>query len=183
MKEKNVSIEEMEECVARFDNMKGASLAYLDQKIPGHAREIINLIDFRSMEANVIENIKNPDTLPHIKSPAFGFNLQFAHAEHGGGAALHSHETEEVFIPLIGPWSIYWMEDNSQRELVLNPFDVISVPTKIYRGFKYVGEERGTLLALIGGPDAGKIEWHPSVIEKARLTGLEIDKEGMLIEN
>jgi len=42
---------------------------------------------------------------------------------------------------------------------------VISVPTLIYRGFRYVGEGRGSLFALIGGPDAGKIGWHPDVIE------------------
>jgi hypothetical protein len=34
------------------------------------------------------------------------------------------------------------------------------------------------LMAIIGGPDAGKVDWHPSVLEKARKTGLSVDDEG-----
>jgi hypothetical protein len=37
------------------------------------------------------------------------------------------------------------------------------------------------LMAIIGGPDAGKVDWHPSVLEEARKTGLSVDDEGNLI--
>ena len=50
----------------------------------------------------------------------------------------------------------------------------------VYRGFRYVGEGRGTLLTLIGGPDAGKVEWTPEVYEKANKTGLSRDAAGNL---
>jgi hypothetical protein len=33
------------------------------------------------------------------------------------------------------------------------------------------------LMAIIGGPDAGKVDWHPSVLEEARKTGLTVDKD------
>ncbi len=177
-----VSVADMERLVARFSDMKGAKLAYMDQRIPGHEREIVNVIGLETMEASIIENKRDPSTAPMIPAPAHGFTVQVAHAEHGGGAALHSHETEEVFMPMVGPWSIFWMEGNEEREVILEPFDVISVPTVIYRGFRYVGEGRGSLLALIGGPDAGIIGWHPDVIEKARATGLAVDENGVLIE-
>jgi hypothetical protein len=36
-------------------------------------------------------------------------------------------------------------------------------------------------MAIIGGPDAGKVDWHPSVLEEARKTGLTVDEEGNLI--
>ena len=36
-------------------------------------------------------------------------------------------------------------------------------------------------MAIIGGPDAGKVDWHPSVLEEARKTGLSVDDEGNLI--
>jgi hypothetical protein len=36
-------------------------------------------------------------------------------------------------------------------------------------------------MAIIGGPDAGKVDWHPSVLEEARETGLSVDDEGNLI--
>jgi len=37
------------------------------------------------------------------------------------------------------------------------------------------------LIAIVGGPDTGKVDWHPSVIEAARQTGLSVDDEGRLI--
>ena len=37
-------------------------------------------------------------------------------------------------------------------------------------------------MAIVGGPDAGKADWHPSVLAEARKTGLSVDEEGNLIE-
>ncbi len=178
----SISITDMERRVARFGDMKGASLAFMDQRIPGHEREIVNLIGFQTMAANIIENKDDATTQPLIPDPAHGFTLQVVHAEDGGGAALHSHETEEVFMPMVGSWSIFWMDGDQEREVILHPFDVVSLPTQIYRGFRYIGEGRGSLLAIVGGPDAGNITWHPDVIEKARETGIAVDDEGVLIE-
>ena len=50
----------------------------------------------------------------------------------------------------------------------------------VYRGFRYVGEGRGTLLTLIGGPDPGKVEWTPEVYDAAYKTGLSRDAAGNL---
>jgi hypothetical protein len=36
-------------------------------------------------------------------------------------------------------------------------------------------------MAIVGGPDAGKVDWHPSVLAEARKTGLSVDEEGNLI--
>jgi hypothetical protein len=36
-------------------------------------------------------------------------------------------------------------------------------------------------MAIIGGPDSGKVDWHPSVLAEARKTGLSVDEEGNLI--
>ena len=36
-------------------------------------------------------------------------------------------------------------------------------------------------MAIIGGPDAGKVDWHPSVVTEARKTGLSVDDDGNLI--
>ena len=181
MKIPEISVKEMEGRVARYKSMEGASLAYLDQRLPGHEREIINLVGLASMAENVIENKDDPTTAPLIPFGAHGFNVQIARAENGGGAALHNHQTEEVFMPLIGNWSIFWLKGEKEQEVILEPFDVIHLPTLIFRGFRYVGEGTGALLALIGGPDAGKIDWHPSVIEEARATGLEVDDDGVLV--
>ena len=53
-------------------------------------------------------------------------------AEHGCGAALHSHETEEVFMPLVGPWAVFWRAGDGQNEITLQPFDCIHVPVGVF---------------------------------------------------
>ena len=46
-----ISIDDMEHQVARFENMKGSDLAFMNQWIPGHEREIVNIIGCESMAA------------------------------------------------------------------------------------------------------------------------------------
>ena len=174
----NVSVEEMEGYVARFSNLRGSSEAYIDSRLPGHRRHKINLVGM-----GVVEAAHNHELQPNISLPAHGFNLGMIQAETGNGAALHAHTTEEVFIPLVGAWAIIWMTDEGEKEIVLEPFDTISVPIGIYRGFRYVGEGKGTLLTLIGGPDAGRVDWHPSITTAAVETGLSRNEAGNLEVN
>lgn len=175
MDPRNVSVAEMERCVARFGSLRGSDEAYVDSRLPGHRRFKINLIGM-----GVVEAADAPELRPNIPLPARGFNLGMIQAEHGNGAALHAHQTEEVFMPLVGSWAIVWMTDDGEREIVLEPFDAISVPVGVYRGFRHVGEGKGTLLTLIGGPDAGRVDWHPSVTAAAAETGLSRDEAGNL---
>jgi len=59
---------------------------------------------------------------------------------------------------------------------------VINVPIGIYRGFRSLTDAPDTLWrAVVGCPDAGKVDWHHSVLEEARKTGLSVDDEGNLI--
>ena len=174
----NVSVEQMEGYVARFSELRGSGEAYIDSRLPGHQRMKINLVGM-----GVVEATDKPELQPNIPLPAHGFNLGMIRAETGNGAALHAHQTEEVFMPLIGAWAIIWMTDEGEKEIVLEPFDSISVPIGVYRGFRYVGEGTGTLLTLIGGPDAGRVDWHPSVTEAAAETGLSRNEAGDLQVN
>lgn len=175
METKNISVEQMETHVARFAELRGSGEAYIDSRLPGHQRKKINLVGM-----GVVEAADNPELRPNISLPAHGFNLGMIQAESGNGAALHAHKTEEVFMPLVGAWVIVWMTDEGEKEIVLEPFDTVSVPIGVYRGFRYVGEETGTLLTLIGGPDAGRVEWHPTVTAAAAETGLSRDAAGNL---
>jgi mannose-6-phosphate isomerase-like protein (cupin superfamily) len=171
----SISQADMERCVARFGSLKGSDLAFLDQRMPGYQRELINILGM-----NVTENVADPRLAPKIGT-AHGFSVAMARADPGNGACLHWHETEEFFMPLVGRWSIYWLDGDVQREVILDPFDSVNVPTHIYRGFRNVGTIPGTLFAVVGGPDPGKPHWHPSVIEAARATGLSVDDAGNLI--
>jgi quercetin dioxygenase-like cupin family protein len=174
-----VSAEQMESRhVARLDAIKGSDLAFLDQRIPGYQREIINIIGM-----GVVENTADPALKPKIAAPAHGFAVTYVrHTPKGHGAALHRHPTEEVFIAVKGKWEIYWLEGEAERAVTLAPGDIINVPIGVYRGFRHACDDpEATMIALVGGPDPGKVDWHPSVLEKARATGLSVDEEGRLI--
>lgn len=174
-----VSLASMEQNnVARLDKLKGSDLAFLDQRIPGYQREIINIIGM-----GVVENMKDPRLAPKISAPAHGFTVTYVrNTPKGHGAALHRHLTEEVFIAIKGPWEIFWLEGEAERAVTLRPGDIVNVPIGIYRGFRNDSDDpEATMIALVGGPDPGKVDWHPSVIDAARKTGLDVDDDGYLI--
>ena len=173
-----VSVAKMEsDHTARLDRVKGSDIAFLDQKIPAYRREIINIIGM-----GVTENIKDPDLAPKIKAPAHGFTVTYVRARHGCGAALHRHPTDEVFLTLKGRWEVYWLEGDGERKITLDPGDIVNVPIGVYRGFRNASDDPdSTLIAIVGGPDPGKVDWHPSVIDEARKTGLSVDDDGNLI--
>ncbi len=171
----SISQDAMErECVARVKNVKALDVAFLDQRIPTYERDIINMVGMGVTE--------NAALKPNVKKGAFGFSVTYVRAKTGKGAALHRHATEEVFIPITGPWQVFWLEGNQERTVDLDEGDVINVPIGIYRGFRSLSDRPDALLmALVGGPDAGKVDWHPSVLEEVRNTGLRVDDDGNLI--
>jgi mannose-6-phosphate isomerase-like protein (cupin superfamily) len=173
------SVADMErDNIARIDAMRGSDLAFLDQRMPGHEREIINVIGM-----GVTENIAESALAPNIATPCHGFAITYVRAGDTKGAALHRHPTEEVFVPIKGTWDIYWLEGDDERSVHLEPGDVVNIPIGVFRGFRGASDEPDALLmAIFGGPDPGKVDWHPSVIEQARATGLEVDDDGNLQE-
>ena len=165
------SVEEMERHVARFSEQKSSAKAFIDTRIPGHEREIFSIIG-----AGVQED-------PEMRAPipSQDFHLAMIRAEAGKGAALHSHLTQEVFMPLTGRWSIFWGPDGG-KEVILEPYDVISVPIHIMRGFRNVSSETAMMLAVVGGKDPGRVGWPQSMKDMARAAGLVLDEAGNLRE-
>jgi len=160
--------------VARAAQVKGSSVAFVDQRIPTYEREIIDMVGMGVTE--------NAALKPNVKLGAHGFSITYVRAPQGKGAALHRHATEEVFIPVKGRWQVFWLEGEDERTLDLDEGDVCNVPIGIYRGFRNLSDRPDALLmAIIGGPDAGKVDWHPSVVAEARKTGLSVDDDGNLI--
>ena len=169
----NISEADMEKRIARFDGMGPNKMAFLDTRLPGHERDIFNMIGTGVND--------DPDTKPAIPF-VNGFTVTYNDCEPGKGSGLHDHETCEVFIPLTGRWSVFWGE-NGEHEAVLEQFDVISLPVGIMRGFRNIGEDHGVIMAIIEGNDPGRVGWHPDVVAAARKTGLELDDSGNLISN
>lgn len=178
MERPSVNEQQMEKNIARFATLRGAEEAFIDSRLPDCKRKKICIIG-----KGVVEKTGNPDLAPNIPLTAHGFNLGMIQAEYGKGAALHAHDTEEAFMPLVGQWEVFWLDGETRRALTLDPFDTIHVPKHVFRGFRYAGEGTGSLLTLIGGPDAGKVEWHPEVIDAAEGTGLARNLAGDLVES
>lgn len=157
--------------VARFDELGGNEALFIDTAIPGYAREIWSIIG---------ENV-GEDRSESAPIPADGFHLAVIRAEPGNGSALHTHTTVEVFMPLSGRWQLFYGEDE-EFEVILEERDVCSVPPGVWRGFRNAGDEDGYLLVVVGGTDAGRLEWAPHVLEEARSRGMELDPQGYMAE-
>jgi quercetin dioxygenase-like cupin family protein len=169
-----ISRDAMERDYVARATARGSDLAFLDQRIAAYEREIINMVGMGVTE--------NASLKPHVRAGAEGFSVTYVRAPKGKGAALHRHATEEVFIPIKGRWQVFWLEGDAERTVDLDEGDVINVPIGIYRGFRNLSDRPDALLmALVGGPDAGKVDWHPSVVAEARKTGLSVDDDGNLM--
>ena len=162
---------EMLKRVARFTDLKPSHTAFVDSLIPGHEREIFNVIG---------RGVTEDASLNPAITDARDFNVTLVHAGPGKGAALHAHPSVEVFIPLRSRFGIYW-GDQGEEEIVLEPWDTISVPPGVMRGFRNAGTQDGYLLAILGGTDAGHVGWAPQVLEAAKQTGLALDAQGNLV--
>ena len=171
MTDKHVTMDEMTARTARFEQLSASKQAFVDTRIPEHERVIFNVIG-----AGVTED---PALAPAIAS-AEGFNVTYIGADPGKGAALHSHPTVEVFIPMSGRWAVYWGDDGEQ-EIELGPWDVVSVPTGIMRGFRNDSGEDAVLLAILGGTDPGRVTWAESIVVAARIRGVALDAAGNVV--
>lgn len=166
-----MSADPLEGRVARFRELEGNEGLFIDTVIPGHARTIWSMIG-----PNVGEDRGQRPAIPPED-----FHLAVVRAAPGNGSGLHTHTTVEVFMALTGRWSIFY-GDEGEQEVVLDPWDVCSVPAGVWRGFRNAGDEEAHLLALVGGTDAGRLTWAPSVLEEAARHGRTLDAAGYLAD-
>jgi len=64
----------------------------------------------------------------------------------------------------------------------MRPGDVLSVPTRMFRGFENIGDDTGFLFVVLGGDDPGGVVWAPHVLERASAHGLVLLDSGRLID-
>jgi len=168
--------------VVRFGDLKSRPipLMFIDSILPGHQRHNYAIIGDTAAE--------NDAHAPFITSP-HGFQVGVVRARSGNGPAYHTHDYIESFLPLRGRWRFYWGEnpDAVDGETVLEPFDYITLPAKLWRGFEFVGQdgEEGWIFAVLEKHQAytGKDPyWAPQVIERAREYGFEASENGKMIK-
>jgi mannose-6-phosphate isomerase-like protein (cupin superfamily) len=161
------------ERVGRFAKLKSSTKAFIDTRLPNGERDILTVIG-----RGVVED-------PGLKAPIQDnkdFNVAFIRAKRGCGATLHIHETNEVFIPMIGKWELYWQNrDGKQHQVTLGPYDTISVPIGLSRGFRYADKGEGLMLAIVGGTDPGRVHWPKETVMEAAKFGFVL-RGGDLVE-
>ena len=75
---------------------------------------------------------ENPDQVVPVTAP-HGFNLGVAALPHGITNSLHLHFTAEVFSCMSGKWLFRWGVDGTDGEAMIEPGDVISIPSGPHR--------------------------------------------------
>jgi len=144
-----ISTQDMQERIWRFDELTPSPAAFLDCALPGHTRTIFSALgggtDDEQLEGTAVEQAEN-------------FHIDFIKAGPDNGAALHSHGSEETFIPVVGTWEIFW-GDNGEEKAILGPLDGMVVPGGVLRGFKNTSSEEGVLMVVLGAHNTGHCVW------------------------
>ena len=168
--------EEMENRVVRYADLRPCYNAFIDTRTPGsEAKE-----NFTIIGPGVSEN---PEQYVHIAEP-HGFNIGGARQPPGCVNSQHSHNTAESFVAHTGTWRFDLGEHGDDAQVVLHPGDVISIPTRTFRGFTNISEgtEPGFLFGLLGQDNPGRVTWAPKVFEMASEFGLILLDDGSLID-
>jgi mannose-6-phosphate isomerase-like protein (cupin superfamily) len=150
----NPTVEEMEARVARFAELRPTD-DYVDAGIPGSERTTLRVLGEK----------------PHAPLQAETYHMNLVRCAPGKSAPLHNHLTQEVFMPLTGTWEVFW-GPKGERHVRLGPYDVISVPPGVSRGFRNAGSEEALLMGIAAGRDPGMINWPDAVRAAARAAGV-----------
>ena len=163
----------MTDRIARFNELTPSTLPFVEGRIEGHKERK----NYSIVGPGVAE-----DSQQSIKiSKPHGYNLGAVRANPKNGSGLHSHTTAEVFLIYSGKWRFYWGADG-KNQIILCKGDLISMPTNMFRGFENAGDEEGLIFVVLGNDDPGIITWVPSVLIKAKETGLALLDDNSLID-
>ena len=160
--------------LVRYRDLIPCRTAFVDTYTPGSDQKE----NFTIIGPGVSES---PDQHVHISLP-HGFNIGGARQPPHCVNSQHSHETAEVFVVQSSRWAFFFGQDAADGAVELEPGDVISIPTHIFRGFENVGDDVGFLFAVLGGDDPGHVTWAPYVFEKAAEHGLQLMENHQLID-
>ncbi len=158
---------------AKFNELVASTLPFVEGRLEGHKERKNYSIVGPGVAEDSSQFVKI--AMPH------SFNLGAVSAMPKNGSGLHSHTTAEVFIIYSGKWRFYWGAEGKD-ETILSAGDIISMPTNMFRAFENVGDDEGLIFVVLGGDDPGIITWVPSVLEKAKKTGMALLNDNSLID-
>jgi mannose-6-phosphate isomerase-like protein (cupin superfamily) len=168
------TVDALQPRIVRYGELAPCLNAFIDSRTPGSdAKE-----NFTIIGPGVSEN---PDQHVHIAEP-HGFNIGGARQPPGCTNSQHSHETAEVFVVHTGHWRFDFGEHGDDAQIEAAPGDIVSFPTRCFRGFRNIGDDTGFLWSVLGGDDPGHVTWAPHVFELADRYGLILLESGALID-
>ncbi|HZQ06478.1 MAG TPA: cupin domain-containing protein [Anaerolineae bacterium] len=181
MSDSHISEQEMQSRIVRFAELKqrGVPLMFIDSIIPGHHRMNYAVIGDTASE--------NSEFSPYISQP-HKFQIGMVNAPPGNGPAYHTHDYVEMFVVLTGRWRFYWGNEADQApegEAILEQWDMISLPPRLWRGFENVSEEHAWIFAVLDPHDVfmGKDPyWAPHVARQAETYGFRANEFGKMIK-
>lgn len=147
MSVKPITAEEMETRIARFARLK----TYQDQNFEIHnipAGAVEKVTAKRVYPVMAPSDYTSRSAAAPIKGPR-GLVVSIAECEPGNGPGLHRHlNTCENFFCLNGRFAISW-GDEGENSIVLDPYDMVSIPRGENRRFQNISDEIGRLLVMI----------------------------------
>ena len=163
--------------LVRYGELVPCYNAFIDCRTPGsEAKE-----NFTIIGPGVSEN---PEQHVHIAEP-HGYNIGGARQPPGCVNSQHSHDTAEVFVVHSGHWRFDLGEHGDDAQVDLHPGDVISIPTRMFRGFTATAPAEdgspGFLWAVLGQDNPGRVTWAPQVFDMAKDYGLVLLENGSLV--
>jgi mannose-6-phosphate isomerase-like protein (cupin superfamily) len=172
------TVESLEARAVRYGDLIPCYNAFIDCRTPGsEAKE-----NFTIIGPGVSEN---PAQHVHIAEP-HGYNIGGARQPPGCVNSQHSHDTAEVFVVHSGHWRFDLGEHGNDAQVELHPGDVISIPTRMFRGFTATKPDDdgkpGFLWAVLGKDDPGRVTWAPEVFKMAKDYGLVLLENGSLVD-
>ena len=160
--------------LVRYADLIACRTAFIDTRTPGSTEKE----NFTIIGRGVSES---PDQHVHI-TERHGFNIGAARQPFGCINSQHSHETAEVFVVHSGEWQLLFGPNREDGTLDIHPGDVVSIPTRMFRGFRKLDQGTGFLFTVLGADDPGQVTWAPAVFEAAADFGLKLAKGGRLID-
>lgn len=173
----------MEGRISRFSELltRPNPMMFIDSPLQHHQR-----LNYAVIGDTAGENLQ---VEPMIGSP-HRFQIGMVKAEPGNGPAYHTHDYVECFIPLTEhKWRFYWgeREDKVDGETILEKWDLISLPPKLWRGFELHESETETawIFAVLDPHDVFTFKdpyWAPYVTRAAERAGYEADETGKMVK-
>jgi quercetin dioxygenase-like cupin family protein len=149
MKTIEITPEEMATRISRFASLEPLPIQQ-DPEIPLEANDVIYARKLLSV-IGLDTKVETPINADAPITGAAGMTMTLAVCPPGQGPSLHAHQqTYETFTVLKGRFEVTWNDDGSGR-VELDEFDTISVPPKVNRAFRNIGDTEGVLQVIISG--------------------------------